>query len=53
MRLDRAFQCVEELRGNPVLRDVNLIVREGEFISIRGKSGAGKTTLLKIIGMLE
>jgi len=36
-----------------VLRDVNLAVKEGDFISIRGKSGAGKTTLLKIIGLLE
>jgi len=36
-----------------VLRDVNLLVKEGEFISIRGKSGAGKTTLLKIMGLLE
>jgi putative ABC transport system ATP-binding protein len=36
-----------------VLRDVNLSVREGEFISVRGKSGVGKTTLLKIIGLLE
>jgi len=36
-----------------VLKGVNLCVREGDFISIRGRSGAGKTTLLKIIGLLE
>jgi putative ABC transport system ATP-binding protein len=36
-----------------VLRDVSLSVKEGEFISIRGKSGVGKTTLLKIMGLLE
>ena len=36
-----------------VLRDINLAVKEGEFISIRGKSGVGKTTLLKIVGLLE
>ncbi len=36
-----------------VLRGVNLAVRQGEFISIRGKSGVGKTTLLKIVGLLE
>jgi putative ABC transport system ATP-binding protein len=35
-----------------VLKDINLTVREGEFISIRGKSGVGKTTLLKIVGLL-
>lgn len=37
----------------PVLKDLNLTVKEGQFISIRGKSGAGKTTLLKIVGLLE
>ena len=29
-------------------RDVNLAVREGEFIVITGRSGAGKTTLLNL-----
>jgi len=36
-----------------VLKNVNLIVKKGEFISIRGKSGVGKTTILKIVGLLE
>jgi len=36
-----------------VLREINLTVKNGEFVSIRGKSGVGKTTLLKIIGLLE
>lgn len=36
-----------------VLRDVNLSVREGEFLSIMGPSGSGKSTLLNIIGMLD
>lgn len=35
------------------LRDVNLSVEEGEFISIMGESGAGKTTLLNIIASLD
>ena len=34
-----------------LLRDVNLDVGEGEFISIMGPSGAGKSTLLHILGM--
>ena len=36
-----------------VLRNINLEVQEGEFISIMGPSGSGKSTLLNIIGMLE
>jgi putative ABC transport system ATP-binding protein len=36
-----------------ILKNINLTVKEGDFISIRGKSGVGKTTLLKIIGLLE
>ena len=36
-----------------VLRDINLDIREKEFITIMGPSGAGKSTLLNIIGMLE
>ncbi len=36
-----------------VLRDINLEVQEGEFVTIMGPSGSGKTTLLNIIGMLD
>lgn len=37
----------------PVLKDFNLDVREGEFISIVGPSGCGKSTLLKLIVSLQ
>jgi len=37
----------------PALRDINLEVVEGEFVSIYGPSGAGKTTLLNLIGGLD
>jgi putative ABC transport system ATP-binding protein len=36
-----------------VLHDVNLIICEGEFVSILGPSGSGKSTLMNIIGCLD
>jgi putative ABC transport system ATP-binding protein len=36
-----------------VLRNIDLDVEEGEFLTIMGPSGAGKSTLLHIIGMLD
>ncbi|WP_158247599.1 ATP-binding cassette domain-containing protein [Actinomyces qiguomingii] len=37
----------------PVLRDVSLTVRPGDYIGIKGRTGAGKTTLLRAIVCLE
>jgi putative ABC transport system ATP-binding protein len=36
-----------------VLRQINIEIKEGEFISIMGPSGAGKSTMLYIMGMLD
>jgi len=36
-----------------VLRNIDLDVKDGEFLTIMGPSGAGKSTLLHIIGMLD
>lgn len=35
-----------------ILKDVNISVKEGEFVAILGPSGAGKSTLLRIIAGL-
>ncbi|MGH9393527.1 MAG: ABC transporter ATP-binding protein [Terriglobales bacterium] len=35
------------------LRQINLDIREGEFLTIMGPSGSGKSTLLSIMGMLD
>jgi len=36
-----------------ILKDINLKIEEGAFLSIMGPSGSGKSTLLNIIGMLD
>ena len=36
-----------------VLNDINLSIKEGEYISIMGPSGSGKSTLLNMIGLLD
>ena len=38
---------------NFILKDINLDIGEGEFVSVMGPSGSGKSTLLNIIGMLD
>ena len=38
----------------PVLRDINLSVKNGEFVAIVGYSGSGKTTLISLMaGLIE
>lgn len=36
-----------------VLRQINLDIQEGEFVTIMGPSGAGKSTLLSILGLYD
>lgn len=35
------------------LKDVNLIINQGDFISVQGPSGCGKTTLLNLLGLID
>ncbi|MEZ4791120.1 MAG: ABC transporter ATP-binding protein [Flavobacteriales bacterium] len=37
----------------PVLKDVSLEVKRGEFVSVTGKSGCGKSTLLYILSTMD
>ncbi|NEU08564.1 ABC transporter ATP-binding protein [Flavihumibacter sp. R14] len=36
-----------------ILKDINMEVNEGEFISVMGASGSGKSTLLHILGTIQ
>ena len=42
-----------ELIETHALRELNLQVKEGEFVAVTGPSGSGKTTFLNIAGLLE
>ncbi|MFL0507029.1 phosphonate ABC transporter ATP-binding protein [Ureibacillus sp. 179-F W5.1 NHS] len=39
-------------RGTPVLQDIQMELKQGEFISIIGPSGAGKSTFLRCINRM-
>lgn len=54
LELKKIYKWVNS-RANRVflLKDINLTIQEGEFVSIMGPSGSGKSTLLNIIGMLD
>ena len=47
----KQYQMGEEV--STVLNNVNLSIREGEYLSVLGPSGSGKSTLMNIIGCLD
>jgi putative ABC transport system ATP-binding protein len=54
IQLKNIEKCYETRAGkNYVLRQINLEIEEGDFLTIMGPSAAGKTTLLNILGMLD
>jgi len=50
-RVNKSYGTGE--RALHVLKDVELRVDEGEFVSIMGSSGSGKSTLLNVLGILD
>lgn len=65
MMMTQSIECLEEIQvgtevisirnlwagynGYPVLEDINLSVKERDFVGIIGPNGGGKTTLLKVL----
>jgi putative ABC transport system ATP-binding protein len=39
--------------GTVALKDIDLIVKKGDFLAITGRSGSGKSTLMHVIGLLD
>ncbi len=47
------FKNISKSYGDKkILKDINLKIKEGEFVTILGPSGCGKTTLLKLVNRL-
>ena len=54
IQLQKIFKWINTASNRTfLLKDINLDIKEGEFVSIMGPSGSGKSTLLNVIGMLD
>ncbi|MGW7833262.1 ABC transporter ATP-binding protein [Staphylococcus xylosus] len=49
--INRHFKNGDE--QNHILKDININIKEGEFIAIMGPSGSGKSTLINILGFID
>ena len=45
--------CRSYCEGTEVLKELNFVIHEQEFVGIMGRSGSGKTTLLKLLGLID
>ncbi len=50
LRLENITQRYEK---EIVLKSINLVVKQGEYLVIRGRSGVGKTSLVRIMALID
>ena len=48
----RIEKITKEYNGKDIIKDIDLYLKQGEFVSILGPSGCGKSTLFNVIGGL-
>jgi len=53
MNTVQLVEVTKKFGDKVVLDEVNLEIKQGEFVAITGKSGKGKTTMLNLMGMFE
>ncbi len=54
LKTEHVTKVFDSLAGKiTALSDINIEIKQGEFVSIMGPSGCGKSTLLNIIGALD
>jgi len=53
IKLDNIFRIYQAAQPVYALKDINLTIKTGEFISVVGPSGSGKSTLMNVLGLLD
>jgi|SRR5437867_3879765 len=53
VKVSKSFAAPRDGATLPVLREINLEVRQGDSVAVVGPSGSGKSTLLHIVGALD
>jgi len=53
IELKGVTRILQEAVPVTLVRDIDLIIRRGEFVSVTGPSGSGKSSLLYLLGLLD